>query len=216
MPVTKTDLVEFASNNPFLNTAEKKLVQEKKEERLNFLSNEGVAKFKLELFFGNDFALSRPSKGIISFWESGAKLRGDGDVAVYQCPGKSLGKSNCEAFIPDEANSNGELFCVKCKTQWKGAQVAGQVIAKLTPQNWAGLLTKLFRLMEHKADIVIKHPVLALREAAFLEQEKQHMGELLDTTRSGRVTRVYTLKRLLADTAAGADIQARILAFIRA
>jgi len=202
--------------NPFLDDEKRELAQQADNILDTVFERNKVARYKLELLFGDDFSVTQPSKGILSFWESGTKLHGEGDSLVYQCAGKRIGKNNCEAFIPDSANSYGVLYCVECDSSWEDDDVTSEIMAKLSVKSWAGLLAKYFRLMNHQADIIIKRPPSKLRETAQQEQEKQLLGEKLNRLRTSRVTTIYTLKRILEDTANGSDIESRIEAFLRA
>jgi hypothetical protein len=74
----------------------------------------------------------------------------------------------------------------------------------------------MFHRLGASADIVLKHPREDLRVASAKEQARQRMGEHLARARAARVTVVYPLARILADTQCGADLGARFLAFLRA
>lgn len=215
-PKPVSSLTELRSSNPFLSEEEKQSLEAKKQALDKMLSTEGLAKYKLELMFAKDFSLIKPVAGALSFWESGSKLHGGGDTILHVCPGKAKGVNNCDAFIPDASHGYGFLVCTACHSNWKGEDVSGQVLARLTVQGWAQLLTKYFHRLEHKADIVIKYHSSDIRNAAVSEQEKQQMGDQLRGVRAKRFVRVYTLASLLTDTATGAEIETRILAFIKA
>lgn len=215
-PKPVSALTELRSSNPFLSEDEKEALEAQKKALDALLTTEGLAKYKLELLLGKDFSMSKPCTGALSFWESGSKLHGGGDTILYVCPGKAKGVSSCEAFIPDDSQGYGFLVCHKCGTTWKGEEVSGQILARLPVAGWGQLLTKYFHRLEQKADIVLKYHPLDIRSAAASEQEKQQMGDRLMGTRNKRHVRIYTLASLLTDTTAGAEIEARILAFIKA
>ncbi len=174
------------------------------------------AKYKLDLLFGKGFSIHKPSAGLICFFGSGRALHGDGDTRLYICPGKQLRKADCDAFIPDYAQSHETAVCTKCGNLWRAEQLIGEVCYRLTPQKWAEVLATWFRKLESQADIRIIYPPDDIRSAAVREQEKTHGGELLEHARSTRATRAYPLENIMKDLAGGADLTARMLAFVRA
>jgi hypothetical protein len=207
---------ELAVSNPFLSEEEKKAVLEKQAVLDELLDQHGLAKYKIEILFGKGFAPSKPSVGAVSFWESGSKFHGGGDTILHMCPGKAKQINDCDAFIPDPSHGYGFLVCPSCHTTWKGEDVWGQILARLTVQGWAELVLKYFMKLEMKADIVIKYHPDDLRNAAMKEQEKQRLGQDLDRVRTRRVARVYPLRNIIKDTSAGAELINRFTAFIRA
>lgn len=206
---------ELAVSNPFLSEEEKLAVLEKQDTLDKLLTQEGLAKYKIEILFGKGFAPSKPSPGAVSFWESGSKFHGGGDTILHMCPGKGKQMNDCEAFIPDPSHGYGFLVCPGCHTTWKGEDVWGQILARLTAQGWAELVLKYFMKLEMKADIVIKYHPDDLRNAAMLEQEKQRLGQDLNRVRTRRIAKIYPLRNIIRDTSAGAELLNRFLAFIR-
>lgn len=179
------------------------------------LAEQQKAKYKLELFFGKARSMHQPVPGALSFWESGNKLHGGGDVKIYFCPGKRTKKSNCEAVIPFSFNAYGFLVCGSCKEVWKGEQVIGEVMGKHTMHQWAELLFLYFNRLEHNCDIYLKHSPNDIRSVAKLEQERNRGGEILHKARN-RALHVYPLKNIITDTSNGADLLARFYSFLTA
>lgn len=205
------DILDIRSNNPFLSEAEQSVVRQKAEALDKLLSTEGLAKFKLELQFARNFSAQKPSVGALSFWESGSKLHGGGDAIMHICP-----DARCNSFIPETGHGYDFLVCPKCHTSWKGSEVIGQILARLTATAWTELLVKYFYRLGQNTDIVIKYHHSDFRSVALREQEKSSGGDLLTRARETRARRVYLLKDLITDMAAGSDISARIAAFVRA
>ena len=174
------------------------------------------AKYKIELFFGKARSLTQPTPGIMSFWESGAKLHGGGDAKVYFCPGKYLHINDCETIIPEAANVSSLHFCPKCGRTWKGKQVIGEQLANLSMKNWARVILHYFIRLEHNADIYLKHAPDDIRTVAMLEQARNRGGEALARVRGKRAVHSYPLNRLIKDTSAGADLLGRFTAFLTA
>jgi hypothetical protein len=175
---------------------------------------EGKAKFKIEMLCTAKWSVINPVPGVISFWESGSQLHGGGDAIVHFCPGKKLGKSNCEHYIPDPSHGYGILVCPGCHSVWDGKEVWGQHIGRHTAQHWADVIFDFYRKLDMNCDIVIKYHKEDIRAASvgLLAPDK------LEKVRSSpkRLRRVYTLSSILKDTSAGAGLYDRILAFVRA
>ena len=217
MPATPVKFLDL--ENPLAQaglTEEKVRALKEKEATADSLrESQGIAKYKIELLLAGDRMAMKPSPGVLTFWESGARLHGGGDAVMHICPGKHLKKNDCEAFIPDSGHSLGFLVCPKCYSRWSGEQVHGQVAFRLTPQGWATVLHRYYMKLGGNADLVIKSMPLDLRRASDREQERQRGGELLGRVRGKRNTVVYPLAHIIKDTAAGAGLYERILAFVR-
>jgi hypothetical protein len=210
------DPLGLAPSNPFMDAEEKEVLEKRKSALDKLLEEQNIAKYKIEILFAKNYSPSKPSAGIMSFWESGTKLHGGGDTILHMCPGKDLGKNNCDAFIPDASHGYEFLVCPVCHVVWEGAQVSGQIAYRLTAQDWAKVVLKYYQKLEMRADIYMKYHPQDIRTAAALEQSKQHMGDVLLGARRSRRPRIYPLSNILKDTSAGADLEARFLAFLRA
>jgi hypothetical protein len=208
MPVRTTPLLEIASSDPFMSEEEKEILSKQKKAYDALLNQAGLAKYKIELLVGKDWAPSKPCPGALSFWESGSKFHGGGDTIMHICPG-------CEAFIPDAQHGYGYLICPKCHKLWKGEQVSGQILARLDAKGWTQAILKFLYRLELNADIRIKYHPEDIRSAAIKEQQVQQ-GEALDRVRRNRAVRVYPLRNIIKDTSAGATLESRILAFVKA
>jgi hypothetical protein len=222
MPVL-TQEIKYGEDNsidavPTLTDEEKNILEEKKKTLDKLFSDGGrKAKYKLEVLFGKKYSLNTPSHGAVTFWESGRKFHGGGDTKLYICPGKKLNRSECDAFIPESAQGYGHLVCPKCGQVWKGDEVIGELMFRLTSQGWCTVLLKYFLKMELDADIKIKYPPEDIRSMAIAEQEKQRGGELLDTARGKRMhgAKIYPMMNIIKDTSSGSSLESRIMAFIR-
>jgi hypothetical protein len=207
-PADVTQL-EIGSSNPFLTEEEKQILEQKKKAVDKLLSDQGLAKYKIELMLGKDWVPSKPSPGIMSFWESGKKFHGGGDTIMHICP-------KCEAFIPDEGHGYGQLICGSCGSVWEGEEVHGQIAARLDAKGWTQAILKYLYRLDMNADIRIKYHPTDIRSAALREQESQRMGEDLGRARSKRAVRIYTMRAIIKDTSAGASLTSCILGFVRA
>lgn len=201
---------------PVLSDEEQDILRQKMAAMDKLLSDQGVAKWKIEVVFFHKRRLFTHSAGAISIWESGTKFHGGGDTKAYFCPGRELKVNDCEAIIPDSSNGYGFLACPKCGHVWQGEQVYGEIFGRWTNQIWAEKILQFFRKLDHNADVYLKYPKHDLRVAAHAEQQKQHMGEKLQHVRRERVQYIYPLKNIIKDTANGADLLGRFHAFLTA
>jgi len=201
---------------PVLSAEEQDVLRQKLLAFDKLLSDEGKAKWKIEIGFFHKRKLHSHSAGAISIWESGTKFHGGGDTKAYFCPGKERKISACEGVIPDHANGYGFLVCPACKHVWKGEEVYGEIFGRWTNRTWAEKVLWLFRKLDHNADIYLKYPLADLRIAARAEQRKQLGGEKLQRVRQQRVQYIYPLKNIIKDTAGGADLLGRFYAFLTA
>lgn len=180
------------------------------------LADAKKAKYKIELIFSYRRRRAGAYPGALALWQSGTKLHGGGDTKLYECPGRSLGRSDCQAFLHDDANGYGHLACGACGTVWKGHEVIGERMARLTTQGWATLLVRTYVRLGLNADIYVKSPRYDVRAMAALEQARPLGGEKLAKARTVRDVYLYPLCNILQDTAQGADLYGRFVAFLSA
>lgn len=215
------DEVKFGEDQPLDNapelTEEEKFSIKKRMEAMDkLLSDAGKAKYKLELYFGGVRSMSKPTKGILSFWESGTKFHGGGDEKVYLCPGKRKGKNECESVIPARFNGYGHLVCDNCGLVWPGDQVIGEHIGNHTMRGWSLILASYFHKMQCNCDIYLKHSPDDIRSTTAAELEYRKHGDLMKRLRGRRALHVYPLKNILKDTSSGSDVPTRFFAFLTA
>ncbi len=175
------------------------------------------ARYKLEVMFDAERSEHKPFGGIVTFYESGNKLHGGGDTKVYMCPGRHLGRSECESPIPENTSGSSFLMCPTCKKLWKSNEVFGEVWYRLPMQKWADVMHRWFLKLEMDADIRIKYARDDIRHIARLEQERKRGGELYAKARDEdrRTTAIYELANMIKDAESGGDVRTRILAFLR-
>lgn len=178
--------------------------------------NKIKAKYKIELFFGKARSLHGHTPGCVSFWESGAKFHGGGDVKIYICPGDSLKKNGCSAILKDFTNTMGTIVCPHCGSQWLGEQVVGEVLASLPMRKWSELLYRYFLQLDQHCDIYLKHAPDDVRTVALPQVARATFrgSQQLDRVRAKRARHVYPLANIIKDVNAGADILRRIHSFL--
>jgi hypothetical protein len=213
---TSAKTVDTYADAPKLTEAEEYALKERMRVLDQILVDKGLAKYKLEAMFEHKHSLTKATFGILSFWQSGAKMHGGGDTKLYLCPGKDLKKNDCTAFIPDSSVGYGFLVCPACREVWQGTQVAGEVCFRLPIQHWASVLVHYFAKLEGNADVYLKYPRHDIRKAAEAEQQRQHMGDKLRVARQGVQKCIYPLRNIIKDTSNGADLYHRFNAFLRA
>ena len=205
-----------------LSEEEQAAVNKRKAELDKLLEEEDLAKYKLEVMFSHRHTSQSPTPGSVTWWESATKLHGGGDAKLYLCDNSAefpgLEGRGCKKFIPDSANGLQYIACPHCGHLWKPEQLVGEIFYRLPIQKWADVLFDWFTRLEMRSDIRIKYGRMSVRDAQHTEVERGLKGDLLDKARSfeQRPCIIYPLKNIIKDTSAGADLHARILAFLKA
>ncbi len=195
----------------------------KRQEALDeMLSQEGLAKYKLEVMLSHQRSVHGITGGTVTWWESGTHLNGDGDSKMYLCDNcdprsKNEGRG-CKGFIPDTANGLRYVVCPHCQVLWKPEEIVGEIYYKLPMTKWADVLHRWYIRLGGRADIYLKYGRMSVRDAQRKEEELGLRGELLNKARSleQRKPAIYPLKNILRDTSNGADLRGRIFAFLNA
>ena len=197
-------------------------VKERQKALDELLSQEGLAKYKLEVMFSHKHSTRTITGGTVSWWESGTHLNGDGDSKMYLCdnsvPNSRYVGRGCGKFIPDSANGLQYIVCPHCQMFWKPEFLVGEVYYKLSLEKWADVLHRWYQKLDHRADIYLKHGKMSVRDAQREEEARGLRGELLTKARSleQRQGTIYPLRNIIKDTQNGADLRDRIYAFLRA
>lgn len=209
----------FAS--PLVEEKTAQAIKDKLKELNKHYADEVMAKYKIEVMFGTKHTVRGLAYGVLTIWENGTKLHGAGDVSIYVCPGKYLGRNNCDALIADTAMGLSVVACSKCGTIWTRSEILSEQFFRMPIQKWAEVVMYWFVKTGMDADIKLKYTYrykdLDIRGAADAEQQRQLKGDLLNRVRDAdhRRARLYPLKNIIQDTSAGADLYTRILAFVR-
>jgi hypothetical protein len=169
------------------------------------------ATFKIEVQFGKDRSTWKPCVGMMSIFLSGTKLHGGGDEKLYMCP-----KEGCDGIIYPNERLGAQVVCRKCNMFWPENDLIGELMFKLTAQNWAKVLEKWFNRLEGKCDIYLKYHPTDIRYAAAQEQLRQKGGDLLNKARNNRGLHIYPMRNIIKDTSNGSAVYDRFLAFVRA
>ena len=207
-----------------LTAAEEEEAAKQLAEYERLFGRDGVGLYRVELMAVRYRRKDQPFPGMISIWERGSQLTeatmGKNMVQVGLCPGKSLGKNTCTGVIPDATNAEEFLLCPHCQTSWPPDAVITEQWFNLTVQNWATVIERVFIQTGFKADVVIKWYIDGgdIRRATLAQKEGDRWAKLLQTLRARRSSRigVYSLKKIIKDTSAGATLYSRFRAFIEA
>jgi len=175
------------------------------------------AKYKIEIVFGKARgAVDVPTPGMVSFWLNGSKFHGGGDEKLYLCPGRTLGKSHCEAIMPAFSNTADGSICPSCGTIWKSESTIGELLFNLPMRKWAEVVHRYFRLFEYHCDIYLKFAPLDIRSISRAQAAKTTWegSKKLANVREKRAKSIYPLRNIIKDISAGADIEKRFYAFL--
>lgn len=174
------------------------------------------AKFKLEIIFTEDRSTHHPFGGFIMAWTNGGYAHGGGDEAVYFCPVDVGDNKTCNNPIELKFISRKVVLCTKCRNLIDPKELCGQVFARLTLQNWADLVHRMYDTLGGNADIRLGALQGDLRRAALDSGDGGKLSEALDKVRGDRHWAIYTMKSVIKDTSAGADLRTRIRSFLSA
>lgn len=178
--------------------------------------NEVRARYKLEVVFTDERSMHRPFGGFVTAWTNGGFAHGGGDEAVYFCTG-ARGDRRCDSPLELKWLGRDHAVCPVCRSVIDVQDLTGQVWAKLPVQGWTTLVTHMFQKLECDADLRIGMLRGDLIRTTLKEQDRTRASaEAVDRIRHDRRWLRYPLRNVLKDTAAGADLTARIRAFLTA
>lgn len=192
-----------------LTEAEADAVKEKMAALDRFFGKRVVARYKIEMQFGKDRSTWKPFAGAMSLFLSGSKLHGGGDEKLYLCA-----REDCRGVIFPGERLGGSVMCRTCEMMWDENDLVGELLFKLTPQDWATVIHRMFVKLDHNADIYVKYHQTDIRYQAALEMARKRGGEEINKARKNRGLHIYPLKNIIRDTSAGAQLYDRFLAFI--
>lgn len=179
------------------------------------------AKYKLEVQFHEKRSYRDPYMGIMCFMSNGDKFHGGGDSKVYLCD-----QNNCRGIVTPtehavvdlnedpEQNRALKVVCPKCNKISYAKDLLGERLLRLTTQNWATALVNNFRYLESCADVRLIFHHSDLQRQTALEMEKGADGDIINKARNSRKKAIYPWRHILIDTAHGADLYVRFLAFL--
>lgn len=187
-----------------------------KDEELGALaSKDAPAKYKIEVKFQKDRTVHGPNTCVVEFWESGSKLHGGGDALMFMCRNKEDYTQGCGAIFSQDYVRGAMALCPKCNRLVNASLLTNSLSRddkhRLSSRELATFLAKFWMKLGGDADIYLKfHPEDASPKPAYL-------------TRSGALRKkpeyekaIYSLKRIIEDTASGASLEKCIYNFMTA
>jgi hypothetical protein len=226
--------MDSRTSNGFVGAAVSNKVRAKLAEGLVKDGKLSTADYRIELMFSKHRSSlpNKPSPFAMLIWESGKRLHGGGDQKMYWC-----GYDDCHKPISCDNFGFYHVVCPAChrelfldknskrdhiKSLKKDNQplmdidkiplVVGEMFYNMTPPNIADLLVKTWYALGSNADVYFKWSPLEVRYDAKFETTKTI--DNLNNVRVKREPAIYTLKRILDDVNAGADLRGRFLAFL--
>lgn len=177
-------------------------------------SKEIPALYKIEVFFGPKRTHQGPNTCAIKFWESGRRLHGGGDDLMYMCKNRENLSQGCGHIFSSDFVRGSIAMCPSCKNALSAELcVRGLVYGPSNPvmtRDLAKLLAKYWRKLGCNADIYLKYDRTDIR---YISMEKEFGTK---KARELKGLSIYPLKHILADTAAGAELEDRFFAFLTA
>lgn len=174
-------------------------------------SGEIRADYKIEVHFGAKRTSTGPNLLGLKMWESGKKFHGGGDENMFWCkdttPGSTAG---CGMPIPSSQVRGQVAFCTNCQKGILASKISDIIVHRITTQNLAILVEKLFRDLGSNADIYCKYDASDIRYIAVQRDKGSRFA------RKNRGKFIYPLKNILRDTSAGASLQKRLYALFSA
>ena len=166
-------------------------------------------KYRLLLFFQDNFSRKRMNRGIISLFLSGSPNDAEGDVKIFECPGH-----RCTGVV-DPVGDLGT--CPKCRRTWHRNQLIPEMAYDATVVGWSKHIARYLRALNMDCDIYIKRAKdkQSIIEAEQASRHSTKGGELLDKARR-REEALYTAGRIIQDTSQGQDLEKAIRAFLLA
>lgn len=210
--------LEKLQSLPHQSTAKQELVRreqglrvEKKEEETEYyrLNGEIRAKYKIEVTFVQGRTTNGPNKLGIQIWESGKHFHGGGDELAYWCKDNRQGHDEgCWGIITGDYIKGDTAFCKGCGKMMNAELLTNMKIGNVTTQALAQECTKLFRQLGSNADIYLK---FHKSDIHYIAMERAKGPEVAARLKG---MHIYPLKNILKDTAHGADVTKRFLAFL--
>lgn len=187
-----------------------------------FFQSKISAKYKLEVQFHEKRSYREPYMGIMYFMSNGDKFHGGGDSKVYlcdveSCRGVVVPTEHAVVDLNEDPEQNKALkvVCPKCHKISFARDLLGERLLRLTTQSWATALVNNFRYLDSCADVRLIFHHSDLRSLTSLEMEKGADGDIISKARNSRKKAIYPFRNILIDTAHGADLHGRFLAFLK-
>ena len=204
--LTEEQRAAFESGKSITSDEETKTVMEGGEIR---------AAYKIEVTFDKNRTVHGPNAVLIQVWESGKHFHGGGDDLMYWC--KDFTKIDswenspgCGGLIPSASMRGGLAVCPHCYATINSDYVTGQRLTKISTNDLATLIEKIFHQLKSNADVYCKYHKTDIRYIAC----EQTYGE--EKARWLKGMFIYPLKNILRDTSNGSSLHGRLKALFSA
>lgn len=189
------------------------------------------ARWKLQVWIKSERSIYKPLSFTLTVWESGKRLHGGGDEGAFFCRRKPSApkarmpfgaarpsgvfkktptKDGCGSVIPGDHSVHGRIVCPSCGLNWDTEHIADAIYYNVPVERAAEIIATWFRDLEFSADIYVKYRDQDIR----VQMMAKSYG--VRKARELKGLTVYSLKRILQDTAGGATLEDRFKALLLA
>lgn len=186
---------------------EKNFGKTTEEDKKGLLGSDIRAKYKIEITFEKGRTMKGPNLLGIQVWESGKRFHGGGDDLAFFCLNEE-GDAGCGGVITSDCIKGDIAMCPHCNRGIKSEALTNILVGRVTSQNLAKKVEKLFHQLNDSADIYLKYHKTDVRYIA-MERAKGP-----DVAKRLKGMHIYLLKAIIADTSHGASLIGRIQAFL--
>lgn len=167
-------------------------------------------KYRLLLFFQDNFSRKKMNRGIISLFLSGSPNDAEGDVKVFECPAPT-----CTGVV-DPVGEVG--VCPKCRRSWPRGKLIPEMAYDATVDGWAKHISRYLRALNMDCDVYMKRAKdkQSIIEAENVSRHETHKGGAMLAKARQREEALYTAGRIIQDTQQGQDLEKAIAGFLLA
>lgn len=173
-----------------------------------------MGKYRVLLFFEDNFSASRVNRGIITMWLSGSPANAEGDTLLYECPGK-----DCATVLPPAVYNFDAptMVCPQCMHTFHKDEMIPGMVYDATVDGWTRHLARYLRALEMDADVYLKRAKTgqSIVEAAARARAGRDGAALLDKARI-REDALYTAGRIMQDVHSNRSLESALKGFLLA
>ena len=170
-------------------------------------------KYRILVFYMDNFSVSKKNRGILSLFLAGKELEADGDTKVYECP-----MPTCNGVLEPIHYDKGTFStCPRCKRTFPRKKLVGEMVYDATAEGWAEHISRYIRSLEMDCDVFLKRAKTSqsMIEAEMTSRVDRKGSEMLTTSRK-KEEALYTMGRIIQDTTAGQPLKSAIKSFLLA
>ena len=170
-------------------------------------------KYRILVFYMDDFKASKKNRGILSLFLAGREFDSEGDVKVYECP-----VPTCNGVLEPMHYDKGTFAtCPRCKRTVQRTKLVGEMLYDATADGWAGHIERYVRALNMNCDIFLKRSKTgqSIVAAEMTSRVSSEGNEMLKTARK-KEEALYTMSRIVSDVTAGQALKDAIRSFLLA